>query len=82
MCFVLHNVLFSMKHFLWIFKKIHKKKHVSIQRWFSRITSRWDFATKLVLLNFLVTVKVAPHECVNRTCLLKTWVHVKAENVV
>ena len=33
-----------------------------------------------VLLNFLVTVKAAPHECVKRTGLLYTWV--KAENEV
>ena len=33
-----------------------------------------------ILLNFLVTVKAAPYECVNRTGLLKTWV--KAENEV
>ena len=25
---------------------------------------------KMILLNFLVTVKAAPHECVNRTGLL------------
>ena len=31
-----------------------------------------------ILLNFLVTVKLAPHECVNRTGLLYTWV--KADN--
>ena len=34
----------------------------------------------IVLLNFFVTVKAAPHECVNRTGLLKTWV--KDENEV
>ena len=34
----------------------------------------------LILLNFLVTVKAAPHKCVDRTGLLWTWV--KAENEV
>ena len=67
-------------HGMGIFEQLRKGGHskiipvkmVKFHQWFGRycITITGVKTSKRVLLNFLVTVKAAPHECVIRTGLL------------